>query len=193
MEKTSSVKMTRILISLFLFCTVSLIAEEPREYIIKGGDTIPKIAQEQLGDMNRYTEIEALNPDLDSFSIKVGQKILLPAKEKSDSTVLGKTGHKNCHALSKLKEEIHAGPMRNMPTEITDQAPQLLDPAAWFYLQIEAAALEGDNQNIQLIRDLLSQDLSKDEQGQTQKDYQEKIKRLLTLIEQANSDLNCHK
>ncbi|MBU43023.1 MAG: hypothetical protein CMN76_07400 [Spirochaetaceae bacterium] len=55
-------------------------ASETREYAIKPGDTYGKIATTELGDRNRWKEIQKLNPDVNAGALKVGQKIKLPAK-----------------------------------------------------------------------------------------------------------------
>ena len=39
-------------------------ADEAKSYTIKSGDTLSDIAQEQLGDANRWNEIYALNKDV---------------------------------------------------------------------------------------------------------------------------------
>ena len=51
----------------------------PTRYIVKQGDTLWGIAQNLLGDGNRYTEIMALN-NLKSGSLRVGQSIVIPQK-----------------------------------------------------------------------------------------------------------------
>ena len=48
-----------------------------RQYTVKRGDSYYLIAQRQLGDANRWQEIKALN-NVDSYSLAVGQTILLP-------------------------------------------------------------------------------------------------------------------
>jgi len=49
------------------------------EYTVKAGDTLGKIANEQLGSLNRWTEIKKLN-NLTSNNLKVGQVLKLPAR-----------------------------------------------------------------------------------------------------------------
>ena len=51
------------------------------DYIIKDGDSFWKIAQEQLGDGLRYTEILKLNPDIsENQSLTIGMKVKIPAQ-----------------------------------------------------------------------------------------------------------------
>jgi len=57
-------------------------AAEPKTYTIKGGDTLSDIAQEQLGDANRWNEIYAMNKDVigdDPDLIHPGTKLKLPS------------------------------------------------------------------------------------------------------------------
>lgn len=50
-------------------------------YTVKDGDSLWKIAQEQLGDGNRYKEILKLNPGLsEDQTLKVGMSIKIPAQ-----------------------------------------------------------------------------------------------------------------
>ena len=51
------------------------------DYIIKEGDSFWKIAQEQLGDGLRYTEILKLNPSIsENQSLTIGMKVKIPAE-----------------------------------------------------------------------------------------------------------------
>lgn len=51
------------------------------DYIIEDGDSFWKIAQEQLGDGNRYTEILELNPAIsEDQTLNIGTKIKIPAQ-----------------------------------------------------------------------------------------------------------------
>ena len=50
-----------------------------REYTVRRGDSLWKIARSQLGAGSRYTEIMALNA-LESETIYPGQVLLLPAE-----------------------------------------------------------------------------------------------------------------
>jgi len=53
-----------------------------REYTVRAGDSLWKIAAENLGDGNRYKEIAKLNGDVldDEHRIVVGMRLRLPAK-----------------------------------------------------------------------------------------------------------------
>jgi LysM repeat protein len=51
-----------------------------REYVVKSGDTLMGIARKMLSNEQRYTEIEEANPGVDSSSMKIGQKLKIPAK-----------------------------------------------------------------------------------------------------------------
>jgi nucleoid-associated protein YgaU len=48
------------------------------EYTVRRGESLWAIAQSQLGDGDRYTEIAALNPKLDPNRLVVGMKLRLP-------------------------------------------------------------------------------------------------------------------
>ena len=51
------------------------------DYIIEDGDSFWKIAQEQLGDGNRYTEILELNPAIsEDQTLNIGMKIKIPVQ-----------------------------------------------------------------------------------------------------------------
>ena len=51
------------------------------DYIIEDGDSFWKIAQEKLGDGNRYTEILELNPTIsEDQTLNIGAKIKIPAQ-----------------------------------------------------------------------------------------------------------------
>jgi len=57
-----------------------------RSYTVKRHDTLWSIADRQLGDPLRYTEIAALNPHLEaSHEIHAGQQLLLPASAHAHS------------------------------------------------------------------------------------------------------------
>jgi LysM repeat protein len=49
----------------------------PDEYVIKGGDTLAKIARAQGYSL---ADLQAVNPGIDSSKLKVGQKIKVPKK-----------------------------------------------------------------------------------------------------------------
>jgi LysM repeat protein len=48
-------------------------------YTVKPGDTFTKIAKTQLGDGNRWRELQALNPGIDPRMLKVGMTLKLPS------------------------------------------------------------------------------------------------------------------
>ncbi|TFG73077.1 MAG: LysM domain-containing protein, partial [Anaerolineales bacterium] len=50
----------------------------PKTYVVKSGDSLSKIAKEQLGDARRYPEIQKLNKLDNPNLIRVGQELLLP-------------------------------------------------------------------------------------------------------------------
>lgn len=54
-------------------------------YVVKSGDTLGEIAARELGSFDKWTEIAALNGNLDPKKLKKGQKIVLPAGAKSAS------------------------------------------------------------------------------------------------------------
>lgn len=54
------------------------VAPSGRTYTVKAGDTLQRIAQQQLGKASRWPEIARLNNLRDPNKIKVGQKLRLP-------------------------------------------------------------------------------------------------------------------
>ncbi len=50
-------------------------------YVVKGGDSLTRIAQRMLGDGNRWKEIVAMNPGVDPDRLAVGTALKLPAGE----------------------------------------------------------------------------------------------------------------
>ena len=59
-------------------------------YIVKKGDSLWKIAEKQLGNGARYTEIKTLN-NLKSDTLKVGQVLKMPSATKTPSIKEGDT------------------------------------------------------------------------------------------------------
>ncbi len=59
-------------------------------YTVKKGDSLWKIAQEQLGDGSRYKEIKTLN-NLKSDTIRVGQVLKMPSKSTQQTISKGST------------------------------------------------------------------------------------------------------
>ncbi|MCK6448657.1 MAG: LysM peptidoglycan-binding domain-containing protein [Planctomycetes bacterium] len=54
-------------------------------YVVQSGDTLGEIAARELGSFDKWTEIAALNGNLDPKKLKKGQKIVLPAGAKTAS------------------------------------------------------------------------------------------------------------
>ena len=61
-------------------------AAGPREYIIKSGDTLGEIAERECGSVRMLDEITTMNPGVDPSALRVGQKLLLPAKRGAASS-----------------------------------------------------------------------------------------------------------
>lgn len=55
-------------------------AAKPKTYVVKSGDSLSKIAKEQLGDASRWPEIHELNKEQipNANLIRVGQELKLP-------------------------------------------------------------------------------------------------------------------
>ncbi|MCA9293310.1 MAG: LysM peptidoglycan-binding domain-containing protein [Phycisphaerales bacterium] len=51
-----------------------------RVYVIAKGDTLSEVVQRELGTIKRLSEVLKLNPKLDPDSVRIGDKITLPAK-----------------------------------------------------------------------------------------------------------------
>ncbi len=62
-----------------------------KKYTVKVGDTLQKIAQEQLGDADKWQKIYEANKDTikDPNVIQVGMEIELP-RDKPKSSLMGK-------------------------------------------------------------------------------------------------------
>ncbi len=54
-------------------------ASGAKKYTVKKGDTLIKIAREQLGDEHKLKDLKAANPGIDYDKLKEGQEINLPA------------------------------------------------------------------------------------------------------------------
>lgn len=56
-------------------------AEEARSYVVKAGDSLSKIAEELLGDADRWREIFEANKDQidDPNEIREGQELKIPS------------------------------------------------------------------------------------------------------------------
>ena len=57
-------------------------AKQGRWYVVREGDSLWKIAAEQLGNGNRYKEISKLNPDIlaDEDNLTIGMRLKMPAR-----------------------------------------------------------------------------------------------------------------
>ena len=53
-------------------------ASKMKKYVVQAGDSLSKIAKEQLGDAKRWPEIQKLNEIDNPNLISVGQELLLP-------------------------------------------------------------------------------------------------------------------
>jgi nucleoid-associated protein YgaU len=62
--------------------TVPPAASGTRSYTVVSGDTLTRIAKEQLGDGNLWRSIQDMNPGLDPRRMRTGQKILLPESNR---------------------------------------------------------------------------------------------------------------
>jgi len=51
-----------------------------RFYVVRPGETLSEIAQRELGTYKRWTEIQALNDDLDPAKLREGMKLRMPAR-----------------------------------------------------------------------------------------------------------------
>lgn len=54
------------------------------EYVIKAGDTYPRLAERLLGDARKWKEFSAANPGVDPQRLRIGQKIRLPAGARGE-------------------------------------------------------------------------------------------------------------
>ncbi len=61
-------------------------------YIVKSGDTISKIARDELGDMNRWPELAALNGITSPWTIFPGQTLQLPDIQRFRAPPVSTTG-----------------------------------------------------------------------------------------------------
>jgi len=61
------------------------------EYVVKSGDSFARIARVQLGSESRWREIADLNPKVDSKSLDVGQKLILPGGAQAPTSMIADT------------------------------------------------------------------------------------------------------
>lgn len=69
----------------------SNLAGDGAEYVVKKGDTLPVIAERELGNKNDWKKILAANPGLEPTKLRVGQKIKLPANGRSKAPAIDDT------------------------------------------------------------------------------------------------------
>jgi nucleoid-associated protein YgaU len=55
-------------------------AKNTRHYVVKEGDSLWKIADKQLGNKERFREIIKLNSLDDEDYLKIGQRLIIPAR-----------------------------------------------------------------------------------------------------------------
>jgi hypothetical protein len=70
-------RLTALLIAAFVI-VVAASSLEAREYTVVPNDTLSKIAKVQLGSARRWKEIAELNGMRSPYSLKIGQKLILP-------------------------------------------------------------------------------------------------------------------
>ncbi len=58
-------------------------AKQGKQYVVREGDSLWKIAAERLGDGSRYTEIAKLNADIldDEDTLSIGMRLRMPARK----------------------------------------------------------------------------------------------------------------
>ena len=83
-------------------------------YVVKSGDTLMKIAKEQLGDANRYMEIAKLNNISDPDIINPGEKFKLP----SDTSQTVET-------LDLINEEINVEDLTKQETKVNTETEKI--------------------------------------------------------------------
>ena len=54
---------------------------ELRQYELRAGDSLIRIAEAWFGDAQKWTLLAEMNPDLDPNKLQIGQKVLLPPKD----------------------------------------------------------------------------------------------------------------
>jgi nucleoid-associated protein YgaU len=59
---------------------------QSRDYIVKSGDTLVKIAREQLGSASDWKAIQKLNGNLDPRKLRPGMKIRIPVRQPVSRT-----------------------------------------------------------------------------------------------------------
>ncbi|MFT4514300.1 MAG: LysM repeat protein, partial [Planctomycetota bacterium] len=75
-------------------------AASPREYIVKKGDILGRIAQKQLGSTRYVSSIRDLNPGL-TDDLKIGQMLVLPASAKAPAKASTTKGTYRTYTISK--------------------------------------------------------------------------------------------
>ncbi|NRB39366.1 MAG: LysM peptidoglycan-binding domain-containing protein [Pseudomonadales bacterium] len=90
-------------------------------YTIKSGDTLGKIAAEQLGSASRYQELADFNNIADANKISVGQVINIPGKQPEtktavEETVASNNSDDNDFSLDQLKKILNKAPAKTLET-----------------------------------------------------------------------------
>ncbi len=76
-------KIQHIVLLTILLLTTTVFGET---YTVQSGDTLTKIAQNQLNDSNRWKEIAELNNLKEPYTLSLGQQLELPETTSSNST-----------------------------------------------------------------------------------------------------------
>jgi len=106
--------------------------EVANAYIVKSGDTLWSIAEQELNDPYRWSEIKDLN-DLDDSELKEGQVIMLPSKEVAAETQIENTNENTEETQSTTEteaEQVATEPENSETNKDTETAPEVLGDTA---------------------------------------------------------------